>query len=122
MSQDHNEGIIMSGGNLTAKAVAVGRGASAQVSETSTAGGDLAKLQRLLGEFLRKLEEHGEASVSPGGEVKRAVESVQHELSQPKPSRLTVTALLGAVASSVQGVASLASIVETARQIVEKIF
>src|SRR5438477_9832783 len=121
MSQDRNEGIIMSGGNFTAKAVAVGRGASAQVSETS-AGGDLAQLQRLLGEFLRKLEEHGEAAVSAGGDVKRAVESVQHELSQPKPSRLTVTALLGAVASSVQGVASLASIVETSRQIVERIF
>jgi hypothetical protein len=121
MSRDRNEGIIMKGGNLTAKAVAVGRGASAQVSETSGSP-DVAEVQRLLAELLRKLEEQGGASVSSAGEVKQAVQNVQHELSQPKPSRLTVTALLGAIGGAVQGVGSLAAIVENARQIVEKIF
>lgn len=121
MSQDHNEGIIISGGKLTAKAVAVGRGASAQVSSASAAA-DLAELQRLLSELSRKLEREGAGSTDPSGEVKRAVQSVQQELSQPKPSRLTVTALLEAIASSVKAVASLATIVESARQLVEKIF
>jgi len=120
MSRDHNEGIIISGGKLTAKAVAVGRGASAQVSAFAAA--DLGELQGLLSELSRKLEQEGAGSTDPFGEVKQAVQSVQQELSQPKPSRLTVTALLEAIASSVKAVASLATIVETARQLVEKIF
>jgi hypothetical protein len=51
-------------------------------------------------------------------EVQSSVQSVAQELAKEKPNKLTVTSLLGGIASAVKSVAGIAAAVEALKAVV----
>lgn len=110
-----NEGIYMTGGTINAEQIAAGRQARA-IKIVSSA--DQALEQKGLQEIREKLDElvnalttHAEALENPD-EVLDSTEAVAEELSKDRPNKLTLTAILSAIASSVQSVAVVATAVD----------
>lgn len=110
-----NEGIYMTGGTINAEQLAVGRKARAMkiVSSADQAleQKGLQEIREKLDELVNILTEHADALENPD-EVLDSTEVVAEELSKDKPNKLTLTAILSGIASSVQSVAVLASAVD----------
>lgn len=105
----------MTGGTINAEQIAAGRQARA-IKIVSSA--DQALEQKGLQEIREKLDElvnalttHAEALENPD-EVLDSTEAVAEELSKDRPNKLTLTAILSAIASSVQSVAVVATAVD----------
>jgi len=110
-----NEGIYMTGGTINAEQIAVGRKARATkiVSSANQAleQKGLQEVRDKLDELVNALTTHADALDNPD-EVLDSAEVVADELSKDKPNKLTLTAILGGIASSVQSVAAIATAVD----------
>ncbi len=110
-----NEGIYMTGGTINAEQIAVGRKARATkiVSSANQAleQKGLQEVRDKLDELVNALTTHADALDNPD-EVLDSAEVVAEELSKDKPNKLTLTAILGGIASSVQSVAAIATAVD----------
>ena len=110
-----NEGIYMTGGTINAEQIAVGRKARATkiVSSANQAleQKGLQEVRDNLDELVNALTTHADALDNPD-EVLDSAEVVADELSKDKPNKLTLTAILGGIASSVQSVAAIATAVD----------
>jgi hypothetical protein len=105
-----NEGVIITGGTLSAGNLAVGRharitaiGAPASAALREN-GRDV--VADALETFLRELAEHSR-EVPDGDAVVESTEAVSKELAKDKPNRLTVKGLLAAITGAVSGVTPL---------------
>ncbi len=110
-----NEGINISGGTIKADQLAVGRNARA-TKIVSSAGEvldqkGLQEIRDKLDELVNALTTHADALENPD-EVLDSTEVVAQELSKDKPNKLTLTAVLSGIASSVQSVAAIATAAE----------
>lgn len=110
-----NEGIYMTGGTINAEQIAVGRRARATkiVSSANQAleQKGLQEVRDKLDELVNALTTHADALDNPD-EVLDSAEVVAEELSKDKPNKLTLTAILSGIASSVQSVAAIATAVD----------
>jgi hypothetical protein len=110
-----NEGIYMTGGTINAEQIAVGRKARATkiVSSANQAleQKGLQEVRDKLDELVNALTTHADALDNPD-EVLDSAEVVAEELSKDKPNKLTLTAILSGIASSVQSVAAIATAVD----------
>jgi hypothetical protein len=119
-SDQRNEGIIISGGTLSADVLAVGRGAqaiknvSASADALEAAGSaDIAGCLRTLVEAITA---HAEDLEAPA-ELAQSTELVANELTSAKPNKLTLRALLDGLvraAGSVTAVAHAAGALQAA--------
>jgi hypothetical protein len=110
MAYTRNEGIVQSGGNMTATNLAVGRNAVVNQSQ----GGEsdaLREVRAQLANVLQALERHGQ-EIANREEVIQSAQSVQQELSKDKPNHLTLKSLLSGIAESVTSVSTIATAVE----------
>jgi hypothetical protein len=118
MSGKGNEGLIISGGSVTAGALAVGREASA-VQHTN-AGFDqsqLTELNSLLKQLQQGIELHKE-KIKDSAEAQQAVELIRNEVKQVQPNRLTVRSVMTGLKESIHAIAELKPLVEAAGQII----
>lgn len=110
-----NEGIYMTGGTINAEQIAVGRKARATkiVSSANQAleQKGLQEVRDKLDELVNALTTHADALDNPD-EVLDSAEVVAEELSKDKPNKLTLTAILSGIASSVQSVTAIATAVD----------
>jgi hypothetical protein len=117
---DRNEGIIVSGrGSLTADQVAVGRKARAQktVSGDALAADALRELQEKVEALVLALKQH-EAELPQAHELTDAAEGVAREIGGGKPNKLTVTALLDAIAARAKSLTDVVSAVAAVKNLV----
>lgn len=110
-----NDGIIQTGGKIEADQIAVGHNARAirylaQANERLEEAG-LLEVQAKLVDLVQILEEHA-GSLANGDELLSSAEMVTKELSNEKPSKLTLTSLLEGIACNVQSVTVIATAVE----------
>lgn len=106
MAYNRNQGIIMSGGTLTATNVATGPGA--QINQTLPGGpGAADEVHKQLALFLKALEQHGNLIQNPD-EVNEATESLKEEITREKPNRVTLKSLMAFVTDSVKSASGLA--------------
>ena len=110
-----NEGIYMTGGTINAEQLAVGRKARAvkivSLADQALDRKGLQDIREKLDELVNILTAHADALDNPD-EVLDSTEAVAAELSKDKPNKLTLTAILSGLASSVQSVAAVATAVE----------
>jgi hypothetical protein len=106
---DHNEGVQMSGGRISAGAFAVGRGATASnVSGPPLDDPGRQEVARRLTELLQQLDAAG-ASLANEAEVRESTQVVVDELGRDRPNKTTVTGVLSGIAGAVTSVAGLAT-------------
>ena len=107
-----NEGLIITGGTINADQIAVGPYAQAikAANEALTQKG-MQEIRVRLDELVQALNNHAGALGNPD-EVRDSTEVVAKELSKEKPNKLTLTAVLTGIASSVQSVSAIAVAVE----------
>lgn len=121
MANQRNEGVI-NRGNITAGALAVGHGASAsQVSPMRTPPEEFQKVEEQLKHLLKLLAEQGHA-IPNCKDVVQSAEKVKEELSQEKPSKLTITSLLDGIAGAVSSVGTIATAVEGIKAAIGALF
>ena len=103
-----NEGLHQSGGSIRAEVVSVGR--NARATKTTYCGEDSGRREVLdkLDALIAALREHGDA-LPRRAEIENTTERVKAELEQPKPNRLTLTALLSGIAESSKAVGAVAT-------------
>lgn len=117
----NNEGIVISGGTVNARSLAVGRNAS--IVEGATAEANVSQLQELdlLLEKLRKdIEAHG-AKLPQPAEAAQSVELVRNEVKQAPPNKLTIRSVMNGLKESLHSVVELAPLVESARELIEHV-
>lgn len=105
-----NEGVIVSGGSLTATNIATGRGAAIYTS-AGAASPQLKAVQDQLASLMKALDEHAQALQNPD-EVRQSAQVVAAELKKPKPNRITLNGVLSGIAESVKSVSVLAAAAE----------
>ena len=103
-----NEGLQQSGGTINAEVVAVGR--NARAAKTTHGGEDPGRreMHDKLDALVAALREHGDA-LPHRAEIEYTTERVKAELEQPKPNRLTLTALLSGIAEGAKTVGAVAT-------------
>lgn len=109
MSQN-NEGIIVSGGTLSAGQIAVGQGAQA-IQTTYNLASELqaegkVDLAQAITELIKVLEAH-RPQVADYDEVTQAVQQIAEEVKKEQPSKLTLKGLLSALKESVGDVVEI---------------
>jgi len=117
---NRNDGISISGGNVTSTAMAAGRNARATVN----AGGDVVvaahpDVAPLLQALVAALGEH--AAELPAASVE-AGEEVATELAQPEPSRSRVKELLARVTEGAGSVTAVAGAAEALRKALDTLW
>jgi Family of unknown function (DUF5955) len=106
---NHNEGVQISGGRISAGAFAVGRGATASNIGAATADDPgREEIARRLAELLRQLEAAGPA-LDNRDEVRDSTQVVVEELGKERPNKTTVTGVLTGIAAAVASVTGLAT-------------
>jgi hypothetical protein len=103
-----NEGLQQSGGSIHAEVVAIGRNARARKTAYGGDGPGRRELQDKLTALIAALHEHGDRLPSRA-EIEDTTERVKAELEQPKPNRLTLTALLSGIADGAKTVGAIAN-------------
>ncbi len=100
-----NQGIVMSGGTITAGALAVGPHAQAT---HQTVSGDPARQEVLdkLQALVQALQAHA-AELHNADELAQSTTLIAREVAQPQPNKLTIQALLQGIAQNVQSVGSV---------------
>jgi hypothetical protein len=120
VAHSSNEGIVQSGGTMTATNIAVGRGAS--INQTEPADSDaLAEVRRQLDSILNELNRH-ESGIQNFDEVKESVQFMQEELAKETPNRLTLRSVLSGIADSVKSVSAIATTVEGLKMALSTLF
>ena len=113
-----NEGLIITGGTINADQVAVGKYARAiKNANEALAQKGMQEIQVRLDELVQALNNHASALENPD-EVRDSTEVVAKELSKDKPNKLTITAVLNGIASSVQSVTAIAVAVEALKNVI----
>lgn len=110
-----NKGIVVSGGQFEAAAVAIGNGAVASVrrqDETERLRFELARLSELVQAHASRLPD--------APEVVQTLKDASAEAEAPKPDAWRIGALLSKVAGSVKSVASIATAVDDVVQLVKR--
>jgi hypothetical protein len=114
---NRNDGISISGGNVSSTAMAAGRNARATVN----AGGDVVvaahpDVAPVLQALVAALGRHG-AELSPA--AVEAGEEVAAELAQPEPSRSRVKELLATLTEGAGSVTAVAGAAEALRKVLD---
>jgi len=118
-----NEGIVVYGGSVTAKQIAVGRNANIKVVEAgrSLEAKGLREVKDKLDALLAAVSAH--AGPAPEREqLMHTTEAVATELAKEKPNKLTITSILDGIASSVKSVTSIVSASEALKAVVTALF
>lgn len=118
-----NDGLIQSGGSISANQIAVGRNASAQGSTASnTASSDaLREVNDRLAELVEAFEAHKDTLANPQ-DLANSAESIRQEVSKVKPDRVALTTTLNHIANSVTSVRTLALIAAELRSAIQALF
>jgi hypothetical protein len=108
---DHNEGIVVSGGSITADVLSVGRRAQAIKNVGASAlelesRGQLELAERVR-ELIGAIDAHA-ASLEHPDEAMRSAELVAEELAKEEPDKLTVRAILGGLLQAAGSVTAMA--------------
>ncbi|NEZ64599.1 hypothetical protein D0962_17695 [Leptolyngbyaceae cyanobacterium CCMR0082] len=111
---EHNEGINMSGGSLSAGQIAVGRGAKA-IQNTYNLASQLeesgsSEVAQAITELLKVLEANS-SQIANKEEVNQVVQQVAEEVQKEEPNKFTLKGLLSSLKES------LGSIVEIAEKV-----
>ena len=110
MGIERNDGVMMTGGTMTAGQIAAGRNARARatfngpVGRIENAGRD--EVAIALKDLLDKLELH-EHDIEDYAEIIDSTRMVADELAKPQPNKRTVTSLLAGIKEGVSAVAGL---------------
>lgn len=106
----HNEGIIVSGGTFTGEQVAVGKASQAIKTTYNLANEFEAEgkesLAKALADLLTSIEVH-RLQLADYDEVSQAVQQIAEEAKKENPSKLTLKGLLNAVKESVSSVVDI---------------
>jgi hypothetical protein len=112
---ERNEGVVVSGGSLTAGQVVAGRGARASATFSGNVGGlhqvGRDEVARALDNLVAELRRHA-AELPDGEELLDSTRAVGEELAKEQPNRRTVTAILKAIG---EGAGSVTSVVGAAQ-------
>lgn len=111
-----NKGIIQSGGNISAKSLAVGDNATAISSGQGGDSDDLAKVLTHLQELERILAEHG--ALNSNKHLKNSLDAVREEVKKPEPNPITLSGILNSLekaVSTIKPAATILSIVYSAQ-------
>jgi translation initiation factor 2B subunit (eIF-2B alpha/beta/delta family) len=121
MADGNNQGMQVSGGSVTAGAIAVGTGAWAHnvANQLRERGQD--DVAQRLEELVRQLEAHAD-QVSDIEDLRGATRTVADELAKEQPNKTTVTAVLSTIAESVQSVTGLATAADALLRAVQAVF
>ncbi len=110
MGIERNDGVMMTGGTMTAGQIAAGRNARARatfngpVGRIENAGRD--EVAIALKDLLDQLELH-EHDIEDYAEIVDSTRMVADELAKPQPNKRTVTSLLAGIKEGVSAVAGL---------------
>ncbi len=120
MTYTRNEGIVQSGGSMTATNIGVGR--KATISQGQMIDPDaLQGVQRQLANLLDALEKQGQ-EIANRDEVMQSAQTAKDELAKERPNHLTLKSLLTGIADSVKSVSSIATAVEGIKLAVAALF
>jgi hypothetical protein len=119
-----NEGVIISGNaNITRRTIAMGK--NARATENTTAAGRpdekvIAELRHRLAELQQAIQANA-AQVPNHAEVMSAAKTVENELAQPQPNKLTIKTMLGGVLNVVQSVSGIATAAEGLKAVLSRL-
>lgn len=102
MSKGTNQGIIVSGGTITARNIAVGD----QASIVDQSSNEPSPVQRELA-TLRQLIEANQAKLDDYGDVIAVLASAEEELAKPEPNKLTAKSLLDGIAGAAKPITEI---------------
>lgn len=115
-----NEGIIVSGGNVAADQIAVGKGAVARKVVYGTDGSDsLRQIQQQIEDLRAMLLQHASALPS-AQELSRQTDEIAAELANPAPNRGRIASMFESMLSATKQVAELAASVVSLRDVVAR--
>jgi Family of unknown function (DUF5955) len=115
-----NDGIVQSGGSITATNLAVGTNAT--ITQTNSGQSDaMREVQKQIANLLQALEQYGH-EIANRDDVMQSAQTVKQELAKEKPNHLTLKSLLSGIADSVKSVASIATAVEGVKVAVAALF
>ena len=121
MNTKMNKGIIMTGGTISG-AVAAGDNAKAvQYASGAPADERRVELEKVIEELRRQVEANS-AQIADAGDVKQALDTLRAEMQRKEPSKVTVRSVLTGVKESLEAVAPLVPLVDTATKLVRQIF
>ena len=120
MNSRVNKGVIMTGGTISG-AVAAGDNATAVQHAAAPADPRRAELETLLEELRQQVEAHS-AQIQDASDVKQALETLRAEMQRKEPSKVTLRSVLTGVKDSLEAVAPLVPLVDTASKLVRQIF
>ena len=118
-----NEGIVVSGGSVKAKQIAVGRNASIKVVSAGRAleAKGMKDVKDKLDELLAAVSSHS-GSVAEREKLVGSTNAVAAELSKEKPNKRNINSILDGIASSVKSVTSIVSASEALKAVVSTLF
>ena len=120
MAHSRNEGIVQSGGTISATNIAVGR--QAVVNQLQGAESEaLKEVRRQLSNVMEALQKYGH-EIPNATEVMQSARTAEEELCKEKPNRLTLQSILGGIAESVKSVTTVAATVEALKTAVSVLF
>jgi hypothetical protein len=117
-----NKGVIISG-NATIQSDNLAMGSGAVATKTINHAGnalgakDLEEIRDKLRQLMEAVSSHP-GPLDSREELKSSVQSVVQELGKEKPNKLTVTSLLGGIASAVKSVTGIATAAEALKAVV----
>lgn len=106
---ENNSGIINNGGEINAGNMAVGTGATINV--TGEGAENIQKMSALLDQLLLRLQNTPEP-VANKEDIVQAITSLKEEVHKPQPGKLTIKAIGGTILDSLKYVSTLAPIAE----------
>ncbi|WP_329002415.1 hypothetical protein OHA18_04775 [Kribbella sp. NBC_00709] len=117
---EKNYGIRVSGGQITAGAMAAGEGATA-TNISAVSAESLADARAGMSQLLELLHAQSERLERPG-ETIAVAELAEHELAKDKPDKKSVLRLLELIASGATSIATISGAVTVVQQAVAAIF
>jgi hypothetical protein len=114
-----NKGIQVSGGQVTAGAIAAGDRAIAIADRTriELAGGPLQEIGDRLAELTRELQQNA-AELEDADDLLESTTRIAEELEKEKPSKTTIRGILGAIAEGAKSVTTVTVAVTALEQAV----
>ncbi|NIK57329.1 hypothetical protein [Kribbella shirazensis] len=117
---EKNYGIRISGGQVSAGAMAAGEGATA-TNVSAVSAGSLTEARAGMAQLLELLHAHAERLDRPD-EAIAVAELADRELSKEEPDKVSVLRLLELIASGAKSIASIGGAVTAVQQAVSAIF
>ena len=121
MNTKMNKGIIMTGGTISGAVAAGDNAKSVQYASGAPADERRVELEKVIEELRRQVEANS-AQIADAGDVKQALDTLRAEMQRKEPSKVTVRSVLTGVKESLEAVAPLVPLVDTATKLVRQIF